>query len=133
MNKNHYLLDWFGRVPDHYELYALPDGKKAAGVKNRISVTTEDEKVFNFEFDFRVPNKNDIPWKDLDNSVKHCCKTCEWDFCRGKNAVYCPSKEGEHREACTAWNLSPDAVRIAMAEYYKKLHEQHYGNTCIAV
>lgn len=131
MKDNHYLLAWFGRVPEHYALYPLPECKQAAREKTRISVTTEDHKVSIFEFDFRAPRILDISWEDLEESVDHCCETCEWDFCRGKSKAYCPSVAGEHREECSAWELSPSADSLARAEYYRMLHEQHYGKTCI--
>ena len=133
MEKRHYLLDWFGRVPDHYELYPLPSGITPGKESTRVGMTMENGKVLIFEFDFSVPRMLSIPWEDLDNSVRHCCETCEWDFCRGKSAIYCPSAEGEYRELCNAWELSPDVICLAQAEYYKRLHEQHYGNTCISV
>ena len=133
MKQNHYLLDWFDRVPDHYELYPLPGGITSGKESTRISMTMENGRILIFEFAFCVPLRLNIPWEDLENSLPHHCETCEWNFCRGKNVVYCPSKDGEHREDCSAWELAPDAVSLATAEYYKKLHEKHYGNTCISV
>ena len=129
----HPLLERLGRVPEHYELYPLPNGRTPEKEYGLRSVTVEDGKVMIFEFDFAVPYWGDIPWEDLDNSVQHCCKTCEWDFCRGKSAVYCPGTEVERSETCDAWELSPDAISFAVAEYYKALHEKHYGTTCISV
>ena len=133
MNNIHPLLEWFGRVPDHYELYPLPDDRKKGVESARISMTMEDGKVLIFEFDFVAPRMLDIPWEDLDSSVQHCCETCEWNFCRGKNAAYCSSVETERRETCDVWELSPDVVCFARAEYYKILHKKHYGKTCISV
>lgn len=131
--KVHPLLKWFGRVPEHYELYPLPDGRTPEKESDRIGMTTEDGKVLIFEFDFAVPRMFGIPWEDLDNSVQHCCETCEWDFCRGKNLPYCPSTESEQHEGCDTWELSPDMICFARAEYYKILHKKHYGKTCISV
>lgn len=129
----HPLLKWFGRVPEHYELYPLPDGRTAEKENGRISMTVGNGKVIIFEFDFAAPRMFDIPWEDLCNSIQHCCPTCEWGFCRGKNATYCPKTRAERTEICTAWELSPNMVSFAKAEYYKIPHEKHYGKTRISV
>jgi len=129
MSKHHYLLEWFGRIPEHYTLYPLPDDRQAIAVKDRfrIGMTLESGEVLIFEYDVPVPCRQDIPWEDLENSLPHHCQTCEWDFMRGKGTSYCRSAQEICGGACPEWEISPDAIRLATVEYYKQLHEKHYG------
>lgn len=133
MKNIHPLLEWFGRVPDHYELYPLPDDRRGGQEYARIGMTLGTGEVLIFEFDFSVPRRIDIPWEALENSLPHHCKTCEWDFCRGKGTSYCTAKDEVCSGECAYWEISPDAISLAVAEYYKQLHEKHYGKACVSV
>ena len=52
---SHPLLTWFGRVPNHYELYPLPANIEPRNEHARIGVTGENGTVYIFEFDFTPP------------------------------------------------------------------------------
>lgn len=136
MSKQHehnLLMECFNRIPEHYTLYLLPDDKRGGQTYSRIGMTTENGEVLIFEFDFSVPGHSSIPWEDLDNSIPHHCKTCEWNLWRGKDTSYCTETEEVSSGECTDWEISPDAIRLATAEYYKQLHEKCYGKNCISV
>lgn len=129
MSKQHYLLEWFGRTPEHYTLYPLPDDRQAVAAKerSRIGMTLESGEVLIFEFDFSVPPQFEIPWEDLENSIPHHCITCEWNSERGKGTPYCISTQDIRGGTCPEWEISPNAIRLATVEYYKQLHEKNYG------
>lgn len=84
----HPLLMWFGRIPNHYELYPLPVGVKAGVDHTRIGITGENGKVYIFEFDFTPPGM--------------------------------------------AEGLAANFSRCARVEYYRTLHRNRYGNTCVS-
>ena len=121
------LMECFNRIPEHYTLYLLPDDKRGGQEYSRFGMTMESGEVLIFEFDFSVPCRMEIPWEDLENSLPHHCKTCEWDFCRGKGTSYCTAKDEVCSGECAYWEISPDSISLSMAEYYKKLYEKHYG------
>ena len=127
------LMKCFGSIPEHYTLYPLPDDKRGGQEYVSIGVTTKNGEVLVFEFDFSVHIGFSIPWEDLDNSLPHHCKTCEWDFWRGKGTSYCKATEEICSGSCPDWEISPDVLGDAKAEYYKQLHEKHYGKVCISV
>ena len=133
MSKQHYLLEWFGRIPEHYTLYPLPDDRQAAKDRSRIGMALETGEVLIFEYDFTVPGRFCLPWECLENSIPHHCKTCEWNLWRGKGTSYCTETEEISSGECKAWEISPDVLRTAAAEYYKQLHEKHYGKISVSV
>lgn len=136
MNRQHahsILMECFGRIPEHYTLYLLPDDKRGSQEFSRIGMTTENGEALIFEFDFSVPRRLDIPWEYLENSLPHHCKTCEWNFCRGKDTSYCAETEEICSGECPNWEISPDAINLAIAEYYKQLYKKHYGTACISL
>lgn len=136
MNKHQqhdFLMKCFGRIPQHYTLYPLPDDKRGGQEYSRIGMTLENGEVLIFEFDFPVPGRINIPWESLENSLPHHCKTCEWNLWRGKGTSYCTETEEISSRECPNWEISPDAISLAATEYYKHLHQKHYGNTCISV
>ena len=87
------LLKHFGRVPEHYTLYPLPDDKRGSQEYACIGMTIETGEVLLFEFDFTVPGRFCLPWECLENSIPHHCKTCEWNLWRGKGTSYCTETE----------------------------------------
>ena len=127
------LRKHFGRVPEHYTLYPLPDDKRGGQEYACIGLTTETGEVLLFEFDFTVPGRFCLPWECLENSVPHHCNTCEWDFCRGKGTPYCKATEAICSGECPDWEISPEAVNPAVIAYYKQLHEKHYGKISVSV
>lgn len=127
------LTKHFGRVPEHYTLYPLPDEKRGGQEYACIGMTMESGEVLLFEFGFTVPGSHCIPWECLENSIPRQCKTCEWDFWRGKGTSYCTETEEISAGECPDWEISPDVLRTAAAEYYKQLHEKHYGKISVSV
>lgn len=127
------LMECFGRIPERYTLYPLPDDKRRGQEYARIGMSMESGEVLIFEFDFSVPGWIGIPWECLESSLSHNCKTCEWDFWRGKGTSYCTVIEEINNGECADWEISPDAISLAAAEYYKQLHEKHYGKACVSV
>ena len=125
------LLECLNRIPEHYTLYLLPNDKRGGSEYSRHCMTMEIGEVLLFEFDFSVPGRFNIPWEDLENSIPHHCSTCEWNFWRGKGTSYCTEMEEISCGECPKWEISPDVISLAMAEYYKKLYEKHYGNNCV--
>ena len=123
----------FGRVPERATLYPLPDDKRVGQEYACIGMTTETGEVLLFEFDFTVPGRFCLPWECLENSIPHHCKTCEWNLWRGKGTSYCTETEEITSGECKAWEISPDVLRTAAAEYYKQLHEEHYGKISVSV
>ena len=134
ISQQHEILSkCMGRIPEHYTLYPLPDDKRLGQDYSYIGMTTETGEILLFEFDFTVPGRFCLPWECLENSIPHHCSTCEWDFMRGKCTSYCTETEEITSGECKAWEISPNVFGIAAAEYYKQLHEKHYGKTCISV
>ena len=123
----------FGRVPERATLYPLPDDKRGGQEYACIGMTTETGEVLLFEFDFTVPGRFCLPWECLENSIPHHCKTCEWDFLRGENTLYCPRTAEVISGECPDWELGPMAHVTAEAEYLKQLHEKHYGKISVSV
>lgn len=127
------LMECFGRVPERYALYPLPDDRRGGQEYARIGMTLGSGEVLIFEFDFSVPLRFNIPWEDLESSIPHHCKTCEWNLWLGKGTTYCTETEEISSGECPDWEISPDAISLAVAEYYKQLHEKHYGKACVSV
>lgn len=132
------LYKWycgFGTKPEKCTVYPLPVWSPVK-TENAyiISKKAENGEVFIFEFGFPVPiNTCEISWRELESSIPHHCSTCEWDFCRGKGTPYCKATEEICSGECPDWDLAPDAIRLAGLEYYKQLHEKHYGKISVSV
>ena len=135
------LLEWFegrsalyGGMPERVTVYPLPvwSPVKADGSYKRSARTSAGEIAI-FEFGFPALELGAVPWEDLDESLPHHCKTCEWDFMRGKGTSYCRSQEEVCEGSCTEWEISPDEIGTAMVEYYKQLHESSYGPCGVVV
>ena len=137
MSNPHYLLTWFGRTPDHYALYPLPENQRNGKDISRIGMTLPTGEVNIFEFDFSVPPQFSIPREDLESCAKQQCSTCEWGFMHAHEedprCDICPEPPKSQTEPCVYWEISPDAERYAAAEYYRQLHEKNYGSTRISV
>ena len=133
MKKQHPLLKWFGRTPERCTIYPMP--KKAGDKQNthKTGITLENGEVHIFEFGFAVPCLYGIPWEDLNNILPHHCITCEWNFLFGCGTSYCKHEKEMTSEDCPDWEISPDAIRLASVEYYKALHEKHYGQCGVVV
>lgn len=127
------LKKHFGRVPERYTLYPLPDDRRGGQEYACIGMTTEAGEVLLFEFDFTVPGRFCLPWECLESSIPHHCSTCEWNLWRGKGTSYCTKTEEISNGECPDWDISPDALSLAAAEYYKQLHEKHYGKISVSV
>ena len=127
------LRECFGRVPERYTLHLLPDDRRGGREYDRICMTLGSGEVLIFEFDFSVPGRFTIPWEDLENSIPHHCSTCEWNLWRGKGTSYCTETEEISSGECLGWEISPDVLSLAAAEYYKQLHKKHYGKACVSV
>lgn len=128
------LRKHFGRVPEHYALYPLPDNKRGGQEYACIGMTLATGGVLIFEFDFSVPGiLCPIPWRCLENGVPHICKTCEWNMWRGKGTDYCTGTEEIVDGECLDWELGPAAHESAAAEYFKQLHEKNYGKISVSV
>lgn len=112
----HPLLERLGRVPDHYELYPLPDDKKGGEAYSSIVMTMDDGKVFGFEFDFSVDTL-ELPWSDNKSITEKHCQQCKTGGC--------PDNED-------SW-VCNHAACPAKVEYLKILHEVNYGKMCISV
>ena len=121
------LMKCFGRIPERYTLYLLPDDKRGGQEHSLIGMTIGNGEVLIFEFDFSVPGRFNTPWENLENSIPHQCSTCEWNLWRGKGTSYCTETEEINSGECPYWEISPDALSLAAAEYYKQLHKKHYG------
>lgn len=113
-----------------YPLPQRPDGTQSV---YRVSARAESGEVSVFEFDFPVPSRPCIPWPDLDNSLPHHCVTCEWGEHRGLGTCYCRHEKEVTSGRCPDWEISPEVIGLARVEYYKALHEKHYGQCGIAV
>ena len=128
------LQNRFGRVPEHYTIYPLPDDKRGGQEYARIGMTTETGEVLLFEFDFCV---HTIPQNVLERLVAHDCNTCTWVFMRNAHAEdgwdRCQNPPQASGNECENWEMSRSAHRFAEAEYYKKLHEKHYGKISVSV
>ena len=122
------LLKWYGSTPERCTVYPIPEWSpvRLEGSYKRNCKTSSGEVAI-FEFGFPVPHFGNIPWNDLDESLQHHCKTCEWDFCRGKGTPYCSESKEITDGECASWMISPDEIGTATAEYYRQLHEKHYG------
>lgn len=133
-NNIHPLLEWFGRVPDHYELYPLPDNRKGGTEHSRYGMTMEDGKVLIFEFDFCA---DDISPGELESLVSHDCHTCRWLFMLNANPddgwELCQNPPQTPGDQCHSWEISRYALLVAKAEHYKRLHEKHYGKISVSV
>lgn len=115
---------------EHYTLYPLPDNRKGpSSTYCRKSITLDSGEVLVFEFDF-VPHTF---WDDLENHIPHNCATCEWVDFRGRGTSYCKTPTETPEAHCEDWELSPDVIRFAQSEYYKYLHNKHYGTTSVSV
>ena len=128
------LLKWYGNTPEKCTVYPLPLWSPVRSERScKRSVRLPNGMVAIFEFGFTVPVAHEIPWGDLDNSLPQHCKTCEWDFWRGKGTSYCRSSEEVCSGACAAWEISPESIRAAQFGYYERLHEKNYGPCGVAV
>lgn len=127
------LMKCFGRIPERYSLYPLPDDRRGGQEYARIGMTLENGEVLIFEFDFSVPGIFNIPREDLENSVPHHCSTCEWNLWRGTSTSYCTETEEISSGECPDWEILQDENSLAAAAYYKRLHEKHYGKACVSL
>lgn len=132
------LVKWyckFGVRPEKCTVYPLPYWSPVKIESSYIIGKKENSgEIFIFEFGFPVPmDISGIPCNELDSVLPHTCKTCEWNFWRGKGTSYCKETTEITAGACPAWELSPDAIRLAEIEYYKQLHEKHYGKVCVSL
>lgn len=130
------LYKWycgFGTKPEKCTVYPLPVWSPVK-TENAyiISKKAENGEVFLFEFGFPV-SLDCIPWKDLENSIPHHCKTCDWAYFEAKGTPYCPNKDDVCSGSCPGWEMSWGAVSIAQLEYCKQLHEKHYGKIRVSV
>ena len=132
-NNIHPLLGKLGRVPDHYEIYPLPDDKKGGETCISIVMTMDDGKVFGFEFGFCVEQ---ITQQEMERFIPHNCSTCCWEFMKKEpereRKVVCPLPPENPGIDCEGWKISRRAMRLAEIAYYKQLHEKYYGTRCIS-
>ena len=131
--QHNFLMERYGRIPEHYSLYLLPNDKRGGQEYSYTCMEAEDGSVLFFEFDFAAACRFSIPWEDLENSVPHHCSTCEWDFCRGKSTSYCKAIEEICSGECPDWEMGPIAHNLAVETYLKQLHEKHYGKISVSV
>jgi len=68
-------------------------------------------------FDFIPPEPTPA---QLAKFVPHTCQTCEW-------CNMCNRPEQTNGQPCTGWEISCDAFCLATIEYYKDIHQKHYG------
>lgn len=141
------LLKWFeghawmyGGMPERVTVYPLPVWSPVKEEKSyKRSARTSAGEIAIFEFGFRAPNEfpfegvEAISWEELDGSLHHHCKTCEWDFMRGHGTSYCRSQEEVCEGSCAEWQISPDEIGTAKVEYYKQLHGSNYGPCGVVV
>lgn len=114
-----------GSTPTQIIRHLLPARCKETSATHFVkTIKTDAGEVHEFEFDFvpRLPT-----WEDLENHLPHNCTTCEWDWLRGKNTVYCRTPTATREEHCDNWSLSPEAIRQARLSYYTAMHEERYG------
>ena len=131
--QHNFLMERYGRIPEHYSLYLLPDDKRGGQEYVYTCMEAENGEVLFFEFDFSAASRFSIPWEELENSILHHCSTCEWDYCRGKGTSYCKATEEISSGACPDCEIGPEAVHPAVIAYYKQLHERHYGKISVSV
>lgn len=132
--QHEFLQKHFGRVPEHYTLYPLPDERRGGPKYSNYGMTMEDGRVYFFEFDFCVYT---IPQDELESLIPHDCGTCHWAFMKDEpeeeRKLFCPLPPDDPGTGCAGWEISRSATRIAEAEYYKRLHEKHYGKISVSV
>lgn len=63
----------------------------------------------------------------LGEFVPHNCSTCE-GIPRADGCGIAPQNT-RRTEQCSNWKIGPAAFAVANVEYYKDLHEKHYGKT----
>ena len=124
----------FGRVPERATLYPLPDDKRGGQEYACIGMTMESGEALLFEFDFCVYT---IPQHELQCLVQHDCSTCLWAFMLNAHEEdgwdRCMNPPKVPVDECDNWEMSRTARRFAEAEYYKQLHEKHYGKISVSV
>lgn len=123
----------FAGIPETCMVYPLPQRPDGTQTAYRVRASAESGATYLFEFDFPVPVTPYIPWPDLDNSLPHHCTTCEWEDHRGLGTSYCRHEKEVTCGNCPDWEISPEVIGRARVEYYKALHEKHYGQCGISV
>lgn len=107
--------------------HSLPDNLRnsGAGVRFFKSITANSGEIHEFEFDF-VP---DPTWEQFTAHISHNCNTCLWKQLRG--SAYCPNPTETLTEECGNWDMSDSntVYKDAQLNYYKNLHEEHYGRS----
>lgn len=122
------------QTSEHFTLYPLPEVRRGPKSEyHRTVVKTDAGEILVFEFDFVPVNAFQIPWEELESHIPHTCSTCEWKELRGHGTAYCGIPIEVTEESCPEWEISPDSLSLAKAEYYKALHQKHYGTACISL
>ncbi len=74
------------------------------------------------EFDFIPPEPT---MTQLEKLVPHNCDTCLWKGLQASS--YCGAMLLPVGALCSKWEMNCAAFGTARVEFYKALHEKHYG------
>lgn len=126
-----FLLEHWGSVPEHYTLYPLPDDKHIGRKYSCIGIAMDCGRVLIFEFGFVVPGPIHLPFRCFEDNVPHNCETCEKNMVQGEPK--CPIIGENRAESCHSCGIAQEIINHAAAEYYRNLHEKHYGKISVSV